>query len=183
MILRDGNLHTDVNQPPARVLGPVALVDPPSIVPPPPRQTFPVVNLRGVDLHAVSEQQVITHILDEIDFGRGGTVVTPNLDHLRRCLDDLSFGALVAEADVVVADGMPLVWAARIQGTPLPQRVAGSDLIWSLSAAAAQRGRSVFMLGGDVGTAEAAARLLQEKHPNLKVAGTYWPPPGFDKSD
>src|SRR5262245_55077485 len=105
------------------------IVDPPPIAPPP-RQTFPVVNLRGVDLHAVTDQQLIKHILDEIDYGRGGTVVTPNLDHLRRCLDDLSFGALVAEADVVVADGMPLVWAARIQGTPLPMRVAGSDLIW-----------------------------------------------------
>src|SRR5438045_339020 len=169
MYLRDGNSHTDVSEPRtiAAAIGP-ALIDPPVLAPPPPRQTFAVVNLRGVDLHAVTEQQVVTHILDELDFGRGGTVVTPNLDHLRRCLDDLSFGALVAEADLVVADGMPLVWAARIQGTPLPQRVAGSDLIWSLSAAAAKRAKTVFMLGGDFGTAEAAAKTLVERNPELK---------------
>jgi N-acetylglucosaminyldiphosphoundecaprenol N-acetyl-beta-D-mannosaminyltransferase len=188
MYLQDVNSRTEasIQGPVALTSGP-ALIDPPdpsrSPAPPPPRQTFPVVNLRGVDLHAVTEKQVVTHILDEIDFGRGGTVVTPNLDHLRRCLDDLSFGALVAEADLVVADGMPLVWAARVQGTPLPQRVAGSDLIWSLSAGAAKRGKSVFMLGGDFGTADAAAKTLVEKYPELKVAGAYWPPPGFDKSD
>src|SRR4051794_29788227 len=83
-----------------------------------PRPTLPVVNLHGVDLHAVTQQQVITHIIDELDARRGGFVVTPNLDHLRRCVDDLSFSALVAEADLVIADGMPLVWAARVQGTP-----------------------------------------------------------------
>ena len=113
MYLRDRNLATPILD---QRLAESPIVDPP-LAGPPPRQNFPVVNLRGVDLHAVTEQQVVKHILDEIDYGRGGTVVTPNLDHLRRCLDDLSFGALVAEADVVVADGMPLVWAARVQGT------------------------------------------------------------------
>ena len=104
MYLSDGNIHTEVISPSAKLRD--AAIEPSSAppAPPPPRQTFPVVNLRGVDLHAVTEAQAIAHILDELDFGRGGTVVTPNLDHLRRCLDDLSFGALVAEADLVVAD-------------------------------------------------------------------------------
>src|SRR5262245_1950298 len=143
MYSRDRNITTEViNQRASTAAS--AIVDAPLPSAPPPRQSFPVVNLHGIDLHAVTEQQVIQHILDELDYGRGGTVVTPNLDHLRRCLDDLSFGALVAEADLVVADGMPLVWAARVQGTPLPQRVAGSDLIWSLSAGASRHGKSIF---------------------------------------
>src|ERR1019366_214624 len=60
---------------------------------------WPVVELHGVMLHGVTEQQCVQHILEELDALRGGMVVTPNLDHLRRCVKDLNFGALVAEAD------------------------------------------------------------------------------------
>jgi N-acetylglucosaminyldiphosphoundecaprenol N-acetyl-beta-D-mannosaminyltransferase len=142
-----------------------------------------VVNLHGVDLHAITESTCVDYILEHLDAGVGGVVVTPNLDHLYRCINDVSFGALVAEADLVVADGMPLVWASRIQGTPLPCRVAGSDLIWSLSSAAAKRGRSIYMLGGLPGTADAAAKTLLERSPDLKIAGTHCPPIGFERDD
>lgn len=146
-------------------------------------ERLPIVTVHGVTLHAVTEAGAIKHILDELAAGRGGTVVTPNLDHLRRCQRDMSFCALVAEADLVVADGMPLIWASKVQGTPLPERVAGSDLISSLSAAAAEQGRSIFLLGGDPGTAEAAAKILLQRHPHLKLAGTLCPPYGFDRKD
>src|SRR5687768_7763184 len=71
---------------------------------------LPVVELDGVDLHCITEPQAVAHVMAELDAGRGGVVVTPNLDHLRRCRSDVHFEALVAEADLVVADGMPLVW-------------------------------------------------------------------------
>lgn len=140
---------------------------------------FPAIVLNGVKLHAVTESQVINHILAQIELGNGGVVVTPNLDHLRRYCRDLSFGALIAEADLIVADGMPLVWASRLQRTPLPERVPGSNLISSLSAAAGARGRSVFLLGGDPDTAQGAARALTQKYPAVKIAGTHFPPFGF----
>jgi N-acetylglucosaminyldiphosphoundecaprenol N-acetyl-beta-D-mannosaminyltransferase len=143
---------------------------------------LPVVDIDGVQIHAITERLAIEHILDELDAGRGGVVVTPNLDHLRRCRSDVHFEALVAEADLVVADGMPLVWASRLQGTRLPERVAGSNMISTLSGSAAKRGRSVFMLGGDEGTAEGAAKVLQGRYPGLKVAGTYCPAPGFERN-
>ena len=111
-------------------------------------ESFPSIRLHGVRLHAITEHKCIEHILSELDAGQGGAVVTPNLDHLRRATRDLSFAALVAEADLVVPDGMPLIWASRLQGTPLPERVAGSDLISSLSRGAAARGRSIYLLGG-----------------------------------
>jgi N-acetylglucosaminyldiphosphoundecaprenol N-acetyl-beta-D-mannosaminyltransferase len=147
------------------------------------RANLPSVRLLGVELHAITEKRTIDFILDELDAGNGGVVVTPNLDHLRRCTRDLSFGALVAEADLVVADGMPLIWASRLQGTPLPQRVAGSDLISSLSSSAAKRGRSIFLLGGAIGTAEAAAKILQFAEPSLKITGHYCPTFGFEKDE
>ena len=70
---------------------------------------------------------------------------------------------------------------SRLRGTPVPERVAGSVLISSLCRAAAEDGRSVFLLGGDEGTAELAAKRLQARCPGLGVTGTYCPPVGFEK--
>jgi N-acetylglucosaminyldiphosphoundecaprenol N-acetyl-beta-D-mannosaminyltransferase len=141
---------------------------------------LPTIELCNVKLHRITELQCVEFILAELDAGRGGVVVTPNLDHLRRCVRDRLFGSLVAEADLIVADGMPLVWASRLQRTPLPERVAGSNLISSLSRGAAAKGRSVFLLGGAEGTAEGAAAILRQRHPELKIVGTYCPQIGFE---
>ena len=115
---------------------------------------LPEIRLQGIRFHAVTEKQAIQFILDELDAGRGGWLITHNLDHLRRLSRDPSFDELCAGATLVVADGMPLVWASRLQHTPVPERVAGSNLTVSLSSAAASRGRSVFLLGGVPGTAK-----------------------------
>lgn len=141
---------------------------------------LPTIRLMGVRFHAVTERQAIEHILRELDAGNGGFVVTPNLDHLRRYRSDVPFAALISEASLVLADGTPVVWASRLAGTPLPERVAGSDLISSLSSAAAEAGRSVFLLGGAPGTADAAAAVLVGRHPTLKIVGTACPPMGFE---
>ncbi len=90
---------------------------------------LPTIRLHGIELNAITEARCVEHVLDELDAGNGGVLVTPNLDHLRRCARDLTFNALLDEASIVVPDGMPLVWASRIQRTPLPERIAGSDLI------------------------------------------------------
>ena len=162
-----------------------APVDPPAAAPSPvaPADPLPMVQLMGVEIHAVTEQRAIAHILEQLSFGRGGVTVTPNLDHLRRCRDDLQFASLVAEAELVVPDGMPLIWASRLAGCPLPERVAGSDLILTLSAAAAEAGRSIFLLGGAPGTAEGAADVLRARHPSLAIVGTYCPPLGFEENE
>ena len=143
----------------------------------------PSVRLRGWKIHALTQAQCVRHILAELDAGRGGWVATVNVDHLRRLGRDHDFGSLYAQASLVVADGMPLVWASRLQGTPLPERVAGSDLICSLSAAAAERGRSVFLLGGTPGTAQAASARLRAEYPALRIAGCCCPQICFEAGD
>ncbi len=145
------------------------------------RVALPEIGLRGVGIHAISEAETVQYILDELDQGRGGWVVTPNLDHLRRLLKHPSFRRLYEEADLRVVDGMMLVWACSLQRTPVPERVAGSDLISSLSEGAAGRSRSIFLLGGNPGSAEGAAGVLEERYPGLRVAGTECPPFGFEK--
>lgn len=89
---------------------------------------------------------------------------------------------MVSEADLAVPDGMPVIWASKLAGTPLPERVAGSSLVSTLSGAAAQAGKSIFLLGGDPGAAEGAAKVLLERYPTLKIAGIHFPPFGFDKN-
>lgn len=147
----------------------------------PPGTELPAIELAGVKLHAISERQCVDHVRAALAAGRGGWIVTANLDHLRRLRSAEDFRACYAAADVAVADGMPLVWAAKVQGTPLPARVAGSDLIFSLSAMAGEGRRRVFFLGGDPGTAEAASQRLAERHPGLVVAGCDCPAFGFER--
>jgi N-acetylglucosaminyldiphosphoundecaprenol N-acetyl-beta-D-mannosaminyltransferase len=138
------------------------------------------VTLRGVGFDRVREAEAVDHLLDALEAGRGGWVVTSNLDHLLRAGRDAEFRAMLDEADLVVADGAPLVWASRLQGTALPERVAGSSLVWTLSEAAAARGRSIFLLGGDPGAAEAARAVLEQRYPDLRIVGTHCPPRGFE---
>jgi N-acetylglucosaminyldiphosphoundecaprenol N-acetyl-beta-D-mannosaminyltransferase len=142
---------------------------------------LPEVDLRGLGVHAISQAECVEYVLGELDAGRGGWVVTPNVDHLRRIARDHEFAELYSEATLRVVDGQILVWALALQRTPVPERVAGSDLISSLTAGAAARGRSVFLLGGNPGTAKRAAEVLQERHPELRIAGTDCPPVGFDR--
>jgi len=135
--------------------------------------------LDGVALDACTERQLVDTIIGEAGAQRGGWVVTVNLDILRSLRRDPALRALVDPATFVVADGMPLLWAARLARRRLPARVTGSSLIWSLSAAA-QGGLSIYLLGGAPGVPEAAADALLGGSPGLRVAGTDSPPLGFD---
>jgi exopolysaccharide biosynthesis WecB/TagA/CpsF family protein len=138
------------------------------------------ISLMSIPIDLITEWEVVARILAELRHGRGGWVVTPNLDHLRVLSRQPSLLRIASEANLLIADGMPLVWASRLQGTPLPARVPGSDLILSLTAAAAQAGLSVFLLGGSTGTAEAAVPILKRRFPGLRIAGVLCPPMGFD---
>jgi N-acetylglucosaminyldiphosphoundecaprenol N-acetyl-beta-D-mannosaminyltransferase len=138
------------------------------------------ISLMGMQIDHVTEGQAVATIGDSLSRGRGGWVITPNLEHLRRYRKDDALRDFFDQADLVLADGMPLVWASKLKGTPLPARVAGSDLIWSLSMEAARQGRSIFVLGGTREAGWEAAHKLQERCPGLRIAGMVYPPHGFD---
>lgn len=138
------------------------------------------VSLMGLGFDPVTEDEAVDAILDGVAAGRGGWVLTPNLEHLRAYQREDDVRERFDRADLVVPDGTPLLWASRVKREPLPGRVAGSDLIWSLSRAAAERGASVLLAGGNPGTADAAARKLEAHAPGLHVVGTLCPAHGFD---
>ena len=138
------------------------------------------VALGGIEFDRVVEADVVAHVLEELEERRGGRIITPNVDILHRTRTNAEARHHVGSATVVVADGAPLIWASRIAGKPLPARVPGSDLIWSLSAALGDKGRSVYLLGGEPGTAEIAASVLADRFPTLVVSGFDSPAFGFD---
>jgi N-acetylglucosaminyldiphosphoundecaprenol N-acetyl-beta-D-mannosaminyltransferase len=142
----------------------------------------PTVKLMTLRLWNLTEAQVVEQLMRRHERGLGTRLVTLNLDILRQYHQDPDVRRMIDCADGIVADGMPLIWASRIQGSPLPERVCGSNLIYSVPAAAAERGLRVFLLGGGKeDTATRCEATLKERYPNLIVCGTYYPPFGFEK--
>jgi N-acetylglucosaminyldiphosphoundecaprenol N-acetyl-beta-D-mannosaminyltransferase len=145
-----------------------------------PARAWARVTVGGVSLDALTAEETIAVVLDRLRDGQGGSVLTANLDHVRQHSQDAGVRELFDSATLVVADGMPLVWASRLQGTPLPGRVAGSDLVFSLTAKAAGERRRLFLLGGAPRTADRAGDALATRFPGIEVAGSHFPPFGFE---
>lgn len=119
---------------------------------------------------------------------RARYVCTGNLDHLVIAERDPEFRSAYRKADLVVADGAPVVWLSRIAsraaGGPLPERVAGSDLFWELARVSGEANLRLFFLGGLPGAAAKAAEVVEQRHPGARIAGTYCPPfETFDTSE
>jgi len=133
----------------------------------------------GIAVDVLDTAEAIRRILADCRARRGGYVVTANLDHAIKLRGDRAFRAAYDGARLVLADGMPLVWASRLRGPALPERVAGSDLVRPLCAAAARQGCSVFLLGTTLPALAAAARRLCAESPALVIAGAYAPGGGF----
>jgi len=134
----------------------------------------------GVPIDDLSTDQTLQRIDQLVSDGRRAQrthqVATANVDFIVNALIDPEVRLILQEASLTTADGMPLVWAARLLGVNLAGRVAGADLVPLLVAQAAQKGQSVFFLGGAVGVAARAADILKQRHPELIVAGVLSPP-------
>ena len=135
----------------------------------------------GLPLDAVTQGEVIDQILADLRAERGGAVLTLHLEALRQHRVDAHLAAVLERTEIVVADGMPLVWASALQGTPLPERIAGSSLVWPLATAASRQGASLFLLGADPGVAERAAERFREQLPEIELIGTASPWVGVDR--
>lgn len=146
-----------------------------------PDQFDETVTIMGLPFHRVDEPELVQRFREGVRSGAGGWIVTPNLDILRQFTTDAESQDLVLAASHRVADGVPIVWASRLAGAPLPGRVNGTDLTYSLPQAAAESGARVLLLGGNPGVAEAAARRLEDLNPGLARVASYCPPFGYEK--
>jgi N-acetylglucosaminyldiphosphoundecaprenol N-acetyl-beta-D-mannosaminyltransferase len=131
--------------------------------------------MAGVCLDALSERELVDQVIAASAVGRGGWIATPNVHFLRRAGADNELRELLAGATHRVADGMPLSWASRLARAARLERVPGSDLIFSLTEAAARHGRTVYIVGGRDDAAAAAAARFTAAMPTLRVVGAEGP--------
>ncbi|EMU55904.1 WecB/TagA/CpsF family glycosyltransferase [Clostridium butyricum] len=110
-------------------------------------------------------------------------VVTPNVDHIVKLDNDEEFKAVYKDADLILTDGMPLIWISKFKGTPIKEKVSGSDLFPKICELSAQKGYRIFLLGAAEGVAAKAAERLQNKYVDLKIVGTYSPKYGFERDE
>ena len=136
--------------------------------------------LLGVPVENLNMESTVDRIFSMINrFAFDGVsrhVVTANVDFLvkankKNSGESRELMTILRRADLVTADGMPLVWLSKLLGHPLEERVTGADLVPALAARAAADNRSVYLLGGKPGAAERSARILENKNPGLKIAG------------
>lgn len=108
-------------------------------------------------------------------------IVTPNVDHIVKLETDIEFQEVYKNADLILTDGMPLIWISRLKGNPIKEKVSGSDFFPKVCELARDKGYSVFLLGAAEGVADKAAENLKEKYNGLNIVGTYSPSYGFEK--
>ena len=139
------------------------------------------VEIAGAKVDRCTFREAVTRIIEHA--GAGGApvyVVTPNAHHISLLQDSESFRAVYDSAWLTLADGTSVLWASHLLGTPLPEKVSGSDLFPAVCKAAAGTGLRLYLLGGRPGAAEEAHRVLEARYPGLVIAGTHCPPLGFE---
>jgi N-acetylglucosaminyldiphosphoundecaprenol N-acetyl-beta-D-mannosaminyltransferase len=129
----------------------------------------------GLPFACLDRDQTVDAVDRLIERREPSFFITANVQYAMLSDGDPRLAEVNRLAAFLVADGMPMVWYSRLLGRPLPERVAGSDLIYLLSRRAAERGHRVFFLGGRPGVAAAAATTLSRRYPGLQVAGVETP--------
>lgn len=129
----------------------------------------------------VSMKETVKQIEQFISEKKKSYVVAINVDVVVKIEHDPYLKKITDNADMVLVDGKPLVWIAKMEKRPVKGKISGSDLVPLLCARAAKKGYSIFIIGGKEGIAEKAKKRLEEVHPSINIVGTYAPPFGFEK--
>lgn len=132
--------------------------------------------LFGVPFHDVDMAETLTWIEERVRERKPSYIVTANLDFAAQASRDVELQRILIEAGLVVCDGTPLVWASRLAGHPLRERVAGADLVPLLAGLAEKKGYRIFLLGGAPDVLARAASNLMARHPSLPPVACFSPP-------
>lgn len=135
------------------------------------------VGISGIPIDKLNTEKVLERIEEFIHNRRFHQVATANTNFLVNALFDVELRHILRASDLVVPDGMLVVWAARLLGAPLIERVTGADMVPRLAEIAAKKGYRIFMLGASGDVALKAKEKLLERFPSLQIVGCYSPPP------
>ncbi|ABO51615.1 N-acetylmannosaminyltransferase [Desulforamulus reducens MI-1] len=132
------------------------------------------IKLLGAPVDALNMKETVSQIKEFFKKGsKPHFIITLNPEYLYRAQDNEELMKLVQGADLVTPDGTGIVWAAKMAGFPVPERVTGIDLMLNLIPVAEQEGWGIFLLGAAPGVAEDTAKNLKKQYPNLIIAGTH----------
>lgn len=129
------------------------------------------VDVVGIPIQNVTMAEAVADVSAFTDAKENKIVVTPNAEILQLCVENAEVREIVKSADYIIPDGIGVVRAASMLGTPLKGKVAGCDLAWNLLGEMEKKGKRLFLLGAKPGVAAAAAEKMKEKYPGLLVAG------------
>lgn len=137
----------------------------------------------NTEVDNLTMNETLERIDELISENKNAYVVTPNVDHLIQLERGGELCEAYKHADLILTDGKPLIWISKWYGTPIKEKISGSDLFPKLCELAAKKGYRMFFLGAAEGVAAKAAENLTKRYKGLQVVGTYSPPYGFEKSD
>ena len=136
----------------------------------------------NTEIDNLTMDEALENIDELIQEDRNAFVVTPNVDHIVQLERGGELVYVYNQADLILTDGKPLIWISKWYGTPIKEKISGSDLFPRLCQMAAQKGYKMFFLGAEEGVAAKAAENLSKRYKSLQVVGTYSPPIGFENN-
>lgn len=140
------------------------------------------IKFMNTEIDNLTMAETLSAVDDLIRQNKDAYVVTPNVDHIVKLETNEKLKAAYSEADLILTDGKPLVWASRLYRNPIKEKVSGSDLFPELCKFAAERHYKMFFLGAKEGVAAKAAEILKAKYDGLEIVGCYSPAIGFEKN-
>jgi N-acetylglucosaminyldiphosphoundecaprenol N-acetyl-beta-D-mannosaminyltransferase len=130
----------------------------------------------GVPFHNVTMDDTLAFVEEKIRNRGFHQIATANVDFLIHAIRDKEIQRILCTCDLVIPDGMPILWGARLLGSALKERVCGADLVPRLAELCAREGFSIFILGASEQNSFRAAENLKQRYPGLRIAGRYSPP-------
>jgi N-acetylglucosaminyldiphosphoundecaprenol N-acetyl-beta-D-mannosaminyltransferase len=131
--------------------------------------------LFGLPIANVTMAEAVAHIAQVVESGVTQQIATANLDFARNARKDEYLHRIICDCGMVLPDGAPMLWAARLFSRPLKERVTGVDLIPRLAELSARYGYGIFLLGSQEPNTKAAAEALQKRYPGVNIVGRYSP--------
>jgi len=141
------------------------------------------INICNLLIDNITTAEVLDNVELMIKAKESQYIVTPNVDHIIKLQTDKNFQEIYKNASLVLTDGTPLLWAAKYLGTPIKEKISGSDIFPVLCKLSSEKGYKVFFLGGRPDAAERAAKQLKNRYNKLDVVGIYAPPLGFENNE
>ncbi len=129
-------------------------------------------NILGIEYDNVFQNEALDIVISFLDSDNCKTVVTPNSEIAQLCIENKEVKTAINSADLIIADGIGVIYASKILKKPLKQKVAGIDIAYLLLPILEKEQKSLFLLGGNEGIAELAKKNIKEKYPNINICGT-----------